>query len=174
MKTKSKKSSRTSKRSTERKRTKTVVEKPLPIVVAVEEKRPVNEAREHLKELSQSVKKLVDEGMFPTINEAIIATCYRDEANTEFKGYEHWQKEGFQVQKGEKAYLLWGRPSKEKHEIKSEGNKQGEEKENDEYTFFPVAHVFSNAQVLGKEQTTLDELNNIREQAEDIENEIGR
>lgn len=174
MKTRSKNSSRTSKRSTEKKRTKAVVEKPQPIVVAVEEKRPVNEAREHLKALSQSVKKLVDEGMFPTINEAIIATCYRDEANTEFKGYEHWQKEGFQVQKGEKAYLLWGRPSKEKHEIESDVNRQDEGKENDEYTFFPVAHVFSNAQVRGKEQTALDELNDIREQSEDIEHETER
>lgn len=138
------------------------------------QKHPINEDREHLKALSQSVKKLVDEGMFPTINEAIIATYYRNEANTEFKGYQHWQKEGFQVQKGEKAYLLWGKPSKEKHEKEPEENKQSKENEKDEYTFFPVAHVFSNAQVLGKEQTALDELNDIREQFEDIEHETER
>ena len=133
------------------------------------EQTPVNEARERLKSLSQTVKHLVAEGKFATINEALLATYYRNEQNTEFKHYGEWKEEGFQVRKGEKAFLLWGHPQK------TEQEKGDDEKEQDEdRSFFPIAHLFSNSQVSPIERTTLDELKEAREQSQDLETDIER
>jgi hypothetical protein len=45
------------------------------------------------------------------------------------------------VKKGEKALLLWGEPRKAAKQEKTTGN------EKDEFSFFPLAYVFSENQV---------------------------
>lgn len=98
------------------------------------------EARETLKALSQEVYDLVEAGTFSTVNDAIMETLYKNGTHREFKSYRQWRKEGFQVRKGEKAFLLWARPKDIEH-------MQEEAQEGEAAKFFPIAHLFSNAQV---------------------------
>ena len=116
------------------------------------QKRPIDKARERLKILSEEVKDLVEEGTFFTINDAIVETLYRDGTHREFKSYRQWRKEGFQVRKGEKAFLLWARPKdldriRKEQESKKTGEPVKEEDVEEMSKFFPLAYLFSNAQV---------------------------
>ncbi len=111
--------------------------------------RPIDLARETLKLLSMEVSDLVESGTFFTINDAIMETMYRNETHRQFKTYRQWKSEGFQVRKGEKAFLLWARPKDHKKGKKVE-KPQPEEKEDEVtklYKYFPLAYLFSNAQV---------------------------
>ena len=107
-------------------------------------KRPIDEARERLKLLSLEVADLVEAGTFLTINDAIVETLYKSDTHRQFKSYQQWKKEGYQVRKGEKAFLLWARPKQIQHPI-TEGNTAEELEEM--VKFFPLAYLFSNAQV---------------------------
>jgi hypothetical protein len=115
-------------------------------------KNPLEEARDMLKTLSQEVSDLVEAGTFPTVNEAIMETLYKNGIHREFKSFRQWRKEGFQVKKGEKAFLLWARPKDLEHVT---------DEENTEAKFFPLAYVFSNAQVelIGSEEPEQSEMN---------------
>jgi hypothetical protein len=106
-------------------------------------KRPIDEARERLKLLSLEVKDLVDDETFYTINDAIMETLYKDETHREFKSYRQWKKEGFQVKKGEKAFLLWARPKQIQKPIEEAKPEDLEEM----IKYFPIAYLFSNAQI---------------------------
>lgn len=147
------------------------------------QKRPIEIARDLLKSRSHEVKDLVEAGMFETTNDAIIGTVYKDAINQDFKSYKEWKKEGFQVRKGEKAFLLWGRPKE--HQL--EGDKFETDKANKETkdeihdSYFPVAYVFSNAQVEAREipiehaeKETIDQLKNIRNNGLDRTNDLER
>lgn len=107
-------------------------------------KRPIDEARERLKLLSLEVADLVEDGTFFTINDAIVETLYKDETHREFKSYRQWKKEGHQVKKGSKAFLLWARPKEIQKPI--EEGKTAEDLE-EMIKYFPIAYLFSNAQV---------------------------
>ena len=107
------------------------------------EPRPIDQARERLKLLSLEVKDLVDEETFYTINDAIVETLYKDETHREFKSYRQWKKEGYQVRKGEKAFLLWARPKQIQKPIEEAKPEDLEEM----IKYFPIAYLFSNAQV---------------------------
>ncbi|WP_372744282.1 ArdC-like ssDNA-binding domain-containing protein [Lutibacter sp.] len=75
------------------------------------------------------------------VNDIIIDHFYKDDNNTEFHSYKGWQELGYQVKKGSKAFLIWGR----KRENISQEQASAEEK--DQYKFFPLAFIFSNNQV---------------------------
>ena len=107
-------------------------------------KRPIDEARERLKLLSLEVADLVEQGMFFTINDAIVETLYKDETHRIFKSYRQWKKEGHQVRKGEKAFLLWARPKEIQKPIENGTTAQELE---EMIKYFPIAYLFSNAQV---------------------------
>jgi hypothetical protein len=107
------------------------------------EPRPIDQARERLKLLSLEVKDLVDDETFYTINDAIVETLYKDETHREFKSYRQWKKEGNQVKKGEKAFLLWARPKQIQKPIEEAKPEDLEEM----IKYFPIAYLFSNAQV---------------------------
>lgn len=109
-----------------------------------QEKRPIDIARESLKLLSLEVKDLVEDGTFFTINDAIMETLYKDNTHREFKSYRQWKKEGYQVNKGEKAYLLWAKPKQIQKPIE-EGTSS--EDLDEMLKYFPIAYLFSNAQV---------------------------
>ncbi|MEA4975989.1 MAG: ArdC-like ssDNA-binding domain-containing protein [Paludibacter sp.] len=96
--------------------------------------------REELKAISQPFRALVKEGAMDTINEGIRG-IYAEQGHTTLKTLKQWNKEGFQVKKGEHAFLLWGSPVSRSQK---DENKEGEDSESD---FFPVCFVFSQNQV---------------------------
>jgi hypothetical protein len=103
---------------------------------------PIQEKRELLKRLSKAAAAFVENGEYPTINEAIINTAYKSDIHKNFKTFNQWKAAGFFVQKGEKAFLVWGRPTEEQ-----ETEKGAEPSTEAEGRFFPLAFLFSNAQV---------------------------
>lgn len=76
-----------------------------------------------------------------TLNSIIIEKFYKDDQNSDFRTFNEWKREGFKVKKGSKGFVVWGRPLSEQ---KAE---QGQEASDEESTYFPISHVFSNAQV---------------------------
>lgn len=106
---------------------------------------PIQEKREFLKLLSKSAAVYVEQGDFATINEAIINTAYKTDTHKFFKTFNQWKAEGFFVKKGEKAFVVWGRPTEEQE---PEDNKETSPEH--EGKFFPLAFLFSNAQVQEK------------------------
>lgn len=105
----------------------------------------IQETREKLKALSISVRELVKEGKFQNVNEAILDS-YKDDENKEFKSYNQWHEDGYQVRKGEKAFALWGRPKE--HEAENDSPEKSEGASDEHMSkFFPIAFVFSNKQV---------------------------
>ena len=99
------------------------------------QERKINPKREKLKKLSQQVKPLVQDGEFNSVNEALI-DLYEDGENTEFHTFHDWKKKGKKILKGSVAFLIWGKPRKVE---------QAEDE--DEYKYWPVCYLFSNAQV---------------------------
>lgn len=110
------------------------------------EPRPIDQARERLKLLSLEVKDLVEDGTFETVNDAIMETLYKSPTNRTFNSFMGWKQQGKQVKKGEKAFLLWSKP---KHIAKEQAQQEEteENKQEDEYKFYGIAYLFSNAQV---------------------------
>lgn len=97
------------------------------------------QARESLKALSGPAKLLVQMGAFDTVNEAIIETVYSSKEHQVFKTFNEWARQGFKVVKGSKAFAVWAKPKQAQNHDKA--------KEGDEYKYFPICYLFSNAQV---------------------------
>ena len=102
----------------------------------------IQQKREILKAFSVQVAPLVELGTFETVNCALV-DAYTTAEHQEFKTFNQWKAEGFFVKKGMKAFLVWGRP---KGSPEQEKTKTTEENEEDS-KFFPIAFIFSNAQV---------------------------
>ncbi len=98
--------------------------------------------REALKVLSQQVKPLVKAGQFDSVNDALIELFYRQDENREFHTLYDWNKKGYKVIKGSKAFVIWGSPRELKKNDPAPD--QNEEEKND---FYPLCYLFSNAQV---------------------------
>lgn len=92
--------------------------------------------REELKALSKTVKPLVDEGIFESVNAAIVAHYKSETGAEEFNTFGQWRKADKSVQKGQKAVLVWGKPRQTE-----------QDSEEDNYKFWPVCYLFSNLQV---------------------------
>lgn len=124
--------------------------------------RPIDIARDTLKALSEEVKDLVDDGTFPTINDAIMETLYKQDNHKIFNTFMGWKRIGKKVKKGEKAFLLWGRPkdqhgnlatdTEENNQEEKEAETVVQEPTEENYKFYPIAYLFSNAQVEDIEQ----------------------
>lgn len=99
----------------------------------------IKERRETLKKISQTVKELVNEGEFDSVNQAIVEAIYKEQNPDiqELNTFGNWKKKGFSIKKGEKAKLVWGQPRR----VEQDG-------ENDEYKFWPVCYLFDNTQVI--------------------------
>lgn len=103
-----------------------------------------DDKRQQLRELSKIAKLRMQadcEGM--TVNEILIEEFYTNEENTIFKTLREWSKEGYKVKKGEKAFLIWGKP-RAINKKEAQQPKEDEEKED----FYPICFIFSNAQVV--------------------------
>lgn len=111
------------------------------------EPRPIDQARERLKLLSLEVKDLVDDGTFETINDAIMETLYKSREHRTFNSFMGWKQLGKRVKKGEKAFLLWSKPKQVPKEAVPQTYGSEENKQEDEYKFYGIAYLFSNAQV---------------------------
>ncbi|MFA9219671.1 MAG: ArdC-like ssDNA-binding domain-containing protein [Sediminibacterium sp.] len=105
------------------------------------EKTTIQEKRQQLKDMSQQVKPLVKQELFDNVNEAVIATFYRTEGNTEFHTYRQWKEKGFQVRKGERAFFVWAKP------LNALQEEQGKETDEESSRYFPLCFLFSNLQV---------------------------
>lgn len=99
--------------------------------------------RQKLIELSILARQIREREMIEdsTINAIIRDFLYIDENNVVFNGFWEWKEKGFKVKKGEKAFLFWGKKTKniQDREPISEDEKV--------YSFFPLAYLFSNNQV---------------------------
>ena len=83
-------------------------------------------------------------GICNTVNEMILLYIYNIKNNLQFHSYRAWQEKGYQVKKGSKAYLIWGRPLKKNKDKDKKPEDKDKLKETD---FFPVAYIFSSQQV---------------------------
>lgn len=99
-----------------------------------------NPKREYLKSLSEQVREVVASGEYTHVNAAILDRFYKDDQHTEFHTFRQWKKKGFGVRKGEKAFVLWARPQEVERKEPQEG-------QDEKFEFFPLCHLFSNAQV---------------------------
>lgn len=92
--------------------------------------------REELKKNSLVAKALRErEQIDGTINYVLLNYIYSPGDAHEFKTFHEWKQEGFQVKKGEKAFVVWGKP----REVKKE--------EGEKVTYYPVSYLFSDRQV---------------------------
>ena len=122
----------------------------------VKELTTIEEKRAFLRDLSQQATEIKENLLHAcendtqiqavndlTLNKIIIDNFYKSDKDQEFNTFKGWIKEGFQVKKGEKAFLIWGRPKDVQDQEK--GKEQTTEEE--DKRFFPVSFIFSNAQV---------------------------
>ncbi|SFU49052.1 hypothetical protein SAMN05216480_10539 [Pustulibacterium marinum] len=108
------------------------------------QKLTIQEKRQKLQALSKTAEKIQEITPERTINEIVIEQFYKDEQNTEFHTFQEWRKMGYSVKKGSSAFVVWGKP----REIKSkEEQEQANNDEKRKDKFFPISHIFSNAQV---------------------------
>jgi hypothetical protein len=104
---------------------------------------PIQQKRKELILLSKELRE--DKTEDEKLNDLIIDRYKEENPDIEeFNTFKGWMKEGYQVKKGEKAFLVWGRPKKDQQEEQSQPSPEdGEDKEK----FWPVAFIFSNLQV---------------------------
>lgn len=98
------------------------------------------ELKQHLINKAPTLEQatLIDE---MRVNDIIINHFYTDDENKEFHSYKGWQELGYQVKKGSKSFVIWGRKRQ------NIDDKQAATEEKDQYKFFPLAFIFSNNQV---------------------------
>jgi len=97
-----------------------------------------------LAAISRSIKLLVKEGAYDSVNEGLIDQ-YSDGEDLDFNTFKQWKEKGFSIKKGSKAFLVWGKPRKAAVPEPKDG-------EDDEFKFWPLCYLFSNKQVEKKEE----------------------
>ena len=107
----------------------------------------IQEKRDFLKKLSAAVAPMIQAGEFDTTNQAVMHTFYIDSQHTTFKTFNEWKKDGYSIKKGSKAFLVWGKPAGVQDAEKAAEKGRDEEPTDDEREFYPIAFLFSNAQV---------------------------
>ncbi len=103
-----------------------------------------------LQSISNKIAGLVENGDFEKTNDAIIAYYKaQNQEITEFKTFHDWLKQGFAVRKGEKAFLIWGKPLKKKETEKPQDVPNDAMTFNDltDKKYYPICYLFSNLQV---------------------------
>ncbi len=102
--------------------------------------------REELKALSAPLKELKECGEIESINEGLVS-IYANQGHTTLKTLRQWNNEGLRVKKGEKALLLWGRPTASQNKELKEQQENDTQEKTDVLDFYPICFVFSNLQV---------------------------
>lgn len=104
------------------------------------------EKRKTLIALSQTIRAMVKEGVYSTVNEGLRE--FYTEQNPEiekFNTFNQWREQNCTVKKGSKAYLFWGQPRKV--EQVPEGSTEPEE-----FKYWPICYLFANTQVHDKNE----------------------
>ncbi|MFB9055071.1 hypothetical protein ACFFVB_18465 [Formosa undariae] len=97
------------------------------------------ERKQLLKALSNEAKQIIElNGLDKRVNEVLVQMM-TDGTHKEFNNFWEWKKQGYKVKKGAKAFFIWSK--------KREATKQTESGEDEEFKFFSLAYLFSNAQV---------------------------
>lgn len=112
--------------------------------------------REQLKNLSKSLKPLIEEKGFLTVNEALVF-YYRSKNPDiiEFRTFGDWKKQGATVRKGSKAFVVWAQPRSLRPGEEADTDKPEdltEEQKDLKETFFPICCLFANTQVITAEE----------------------
>ena len=90
----------------------------------------------------------------PTINEMLHAYYAKQNNITELNTFDQWKEKGYQVRRGEKAFLFWGKPKSRQQQPTepTEQDEQGEQaqqvepltaKQND---YYPLCYLFDISQ----------------------------
>ncbi|WP_026730206.1 ArdC-like ssDNA-binding domain-containing protein [Flavobacterium denitrificans] len=93
-----------------------------------------------LSKVAKEIQAMEDEPR--NINSILIEDFYSKDQHREFNTFQEWIKKGFRVQKGEKAFLVWGRKRKS-----NQDQAEPKTEEEKEFSFYPLCYLFSNAQV---------------------------
>lgn len=111
--------------------------------------------REKMKKEAKTVSDKI-EAAETTLN-YIIVSMYENETNCKvFKTFHDWKKAGYKVNKGVKAFAVWGTPKRIKDKLETEA---GEVLEGESWEFWPLCYLFNESQVTKKddEKTTTSE-----------------
>lgn len=113
---------------------------------------PAQAKREWLRNISAEFQTqrtmLLNMGMekedIPTINE-MLRKYYTEESHiTELNTFDQWKEKGYQVKKGAKAFLFWGKPQpKQQDKAEDEQQEQTTETKSD---FYPICYLFDISQ----------------------------
>lgn len=113
------------------------------------------ESREQKKELlvllSSDIKISMELGESDCENvNAGLLEIYTNREHQKFETFHNWKKKGFKVKKGSKAFFMWSKPMKSKKLKADDGAKDAakeKDEEKEQYKFYAMAYLFSNAQV---------------------------
>ncbi len=97
---------------------------------------------------SQGIRILVKEGVYDTVNEGLLEMYTEENPEIEeFNTFNQWKELGYTINKGSKAFVIWGQPRKATQA--PEGNEEPEE-----FKYWPLCYLFSNTQVFKKGETS--------------------
>lgn len=116
-----------------------------------------SEKREQLKAISAELQaqrdlmQVMGVEDLPTINE-MLHDYYAKKSNiTELNTFDQWKDKGYQVRRGEKAFLFWGKPRSKQKQEEQPAEEQTEQEQpaeqnakKDEY--FPICYLFDISQ----------------------------
>lgn len=102
--------------------------------------------REELRELSATLRPLVEIGIFESLNLAIVDSYKNSENAFHFKMMKEWNKEGKRIKKGSKGFAVWGRKNRPKQE-KGGSQTQQVQAVKEDLGFFPICYLFNEHQV---------------------------
>lgn len=102
--------------------------------------------RTALIQISAGLRVLVKEGALDSVNEGLKEIYEKSDSNIEeFRTFWQWKDEGYTINKGSKAFLIWGQPRKGSQI--AEGSDEPED-----YKYWPLCYLFANTQVFRPEK----------------------
>ena len=117
------------------------------------------EKREWLRAISadlqaqRDIMQMMGEEDLPTINEMLHDYYAKQNNITELNTFDQWKDKGYQVRKGEKAFLFWGKPrNKQQKQAEQSGEEQPEQEQQTEKNtakkddFYPLCYLFDISQ----------------------------
>ena len=99
----------------------------------------------------RDIMQLMGAEYIPTINEMLHAYYAKQNNITELNTFDQWKEKGYQVRKGEKAYLFWGKPRAKYAVLTEEPTTEDEQGEPTETTaraneYYPICYLFDISQ----------------------------
>ena len=129
--------------------------------VKTDRQQAAQDKREWLRGISaefqaqQKIMEMTGADYIPSINEMLRAYYEKQNNITELNTFDQWKEKGYQVRRGEKAYLFWGKPKSrqqqptaqaEPSEDESEQAQQVEPLTAKQNDYFPLCYLFDISQ----------------------------